>query len=96
MLRRGGRGQGQHDLVGPSLAGPSDIVAGTYEGDSHDGIDSYTSIGETLNPKSYGGGSPQCFAEGAVGRGSRMLKGPSSQDPGRSWPAHAKAIHTMA
>ena len=73
MLRRGCRGQGQHDLVGPSLAGPSDIVAGTCEGDSHDGIDSYTSIGETLNPKSYGGGSPQCFAEVAVGRGSTML-----------------------
>ena len=24
------------------------------------------------------------------------MKGPSSQDPARSWPAHAKAIHTMA
>ena len=31
-----------------------------------------------------------------MGRGSTTLKGFSSQDPARSWPAPAKAIHTMA
>ena len=31
-----------------------------------------------------------------MGRGSTTLKGPSSQDPARSWPANVNAIHTMA
>ena len=58
VLRRGCRGQGQHDLVGPWLAGPSEVLAGTCEGDSHNGI---------------GGRFPKCFAEAAVGRGSTIL-----------------------
>ena len=44
VLRRGCRGQGQHDFEGPYLARPSEIVAGAREGDSHNGIDPHTFI----------------------------------------------------
>ena len=63
VLRRGCRGQGQHDVVGPWPAGPGEGVAGTCEGFMCE---------EMLNFESYEGGSPQCFAEVAVGKGSTM------------------------
>ena len=90
-------GRGSTTLKGPSSqdsarSWPANVNA------IHTMAKTLTHAGETLNLESYRGGSPQCFAEAAVGRGSTMLKGlPWLAGPSEVVAAaHAKAIHTMA